>query len=224
VIEEPAVAAGPVAAAGGPFDRITPGQAGEAVASAPGRLKVSREKLLCFYPDFFSPLGVVKRHLLGHWEGVPYGVGLSSIAEHLDVGDSNAAVVISTSPLLVAAFTDEFDCIALLKFPDKFARLEKLDVGSRVLTSNAYMTGPKKPVRDLLVGPQATGRWHNVIPWIAHFLSDDTERMAELKRAIQPGLWKRTAELGAAFVKQHPGKARNGAPFLSHLPCITTWA
>ena len=41
------------------------------------------------------------------------------LKEQLLHGDSRAAVVVSVDPLLlVAAYTDELDCVALLRFPD----------------------------------------------------------------------------------------------------------
>ena len=43
---------------------------------------------------------------------------MDSIAEHLIFGDSRAAVVISIYPkLIVAAYSDELDCVAMLLFP-----------------------------------------------------------------------------------------------------------
>ena len=57
------------------------------------------------------------------------------MAEHLEHGDSRAAIVISTDPeLLIAAYTDELDCIAMLRLPKmplgsvylKFSRSIKL--------------------------------------------------------------------------------------------------
>jgi len=43
---------------------------------------------------------------------------IEAISNHLKMGDSRAAVVISIHPkLVIAAYTDELDCVAMLQFP-----------------------------------------------------------------------------------------------------------
>src|SRR5262249_51250149 len=79
------------------------------------------------------------------------------IEEQLQHGDSRAAIVVCTAPLLVAAYSDELDCIAMLRFPNTFAEEYKLWVGSRLLTVNTYGRGQKYD-EDLILGPNLIER------------------------------------------------------------------
>ena len=115
-------------------------------------------------------------------------VSPSAIDKHLQFGDSRAAVVVSVSPLLVAAYSDERDCVVMLKFPEELVATYRLKPGSRLITVNTYMQGPKRPVADLIEGPLSRGNWHNVIPMIADFLSDDTgtiETLSSPRRGLK---------------------------------------
>ena len=59
-------------------------------------------------------------------------------AEHLLLGDSRAAVVVSTNPLMVTAYSDEMDAAILLRFPAFLVSKYALQVGTRLLTVNTY--------------------------------------------------------------------------------------
>ena len=63
---------------------------------------------------------------------------MQRIAEHLEHGDSRAAIVVSTDPeLLIAAYTDELDCVAMLRLPkEPLVSKYSLLRGSRLLTVN----------------------------------------------------------------------------------------
>jgi hypothetical protein len=73
----------------------------------------------------------------------------------------------------------------------------------------------------LIEGPLSRGNWHNVIPMIADFLSDDMGTIESRKQAIKDEEWQRTAMLGAEYVQKKPGKARDGRPLDSWKPCVT---
>jgi hypothetical protein len=149
--------------------------------------------------------------------------------EHLQLGDSRAACVISIEPLVVAAYTDELDCVAMLGFPDWLAEEHRLNVGDRLLTVNTYRAGegsglvlaggrPDGIALDLEAGPGHTGRWINFYPVIAEFVSDDVERIAQRKAAISEKEWARCDRLGFASWRDHPKRRRNGSPFWSLQP------
>ncbi len=140
-------------------------------ASDPGNVSLSREKLEVLYPNFFAFSGLLMRLWKSLSGSAPFSA--STIEKHLQFGDSRAAVVISVSPLLVAAYSDERDCVVMLKFPEDLVATYRLKPGSKLITVNTYMKGPKRPVADLIEGPLSRGNWHNVIPMIADFLSDD---------------------------------------------------
>ena len=60
------------------------------------------------------------------------------IPEHLMRGDSRAALVLSTFPLLVAAYTDELDCVAVVELPQQVRSFLSVGVGDRLVTVDLY--------------------------------------------------------------------------------------
>jgi hypothetical protein len=139
------------------------------------------------------------------------------IAEQLQHGDSRAAVVVCTSPLLVAAYTDELDCIAMLRFPETFVAEYNLTEGSRLLTVNLYGESPPYQ-QDLILGPRLIKRWTGFHPIIAEFVSDDKGRIEARKSAISEGEWERTRVFGAEYLRSRPGVARDGRPVHASVP------
>jgi hypothetical protein len=122
------------------------------------------------------------------------------LREHLLRGDSRAAVVVSVSPLVVAAFSDDLDAVALLSFPPELAERYGLSVGSRLLTVNLYVNVPaahgdeRLYAVDLVPGPARSG-WSNFMPLIADFVSDDRDRIESRKRGISEEEWSRAERL-----------------------------
>jgi hypothetical protein len=123
----------------------------------------------------------------------------------------------SSTPLLIAAYTDELDCIALLRFPDELTREYALQTRARLLTVNRYTLGG--PISsDLENGPLSYGRFSNFMPIIADFVTDDVDRLHERKRAIAEDEWTRTWVLGQRYLERHGPLARDGRPPLSVRP------
>jgi hypothetical protein len=137
--------------------------------------------------------------------------------EHMQLGDSRAACVMSVEPLLVAAYTDELDCVTLLGFPAWLVEEYRLKAGGRLLTVNTYTRG-QHIAPDLAVGPRQLGRWVNFFPVIAEFVSDDLEQIAGRKAMITEEEWARCEYLGRASLRIHPNRRRNGSPFWSGQP------
>src|SRR5580698_1215941 len=99
-------------------------------ASDPGRIRISHPKLQQLRPDLFGMAGSFKA-LLGNLRlAFPERVYLG---EQLQNGDSRAAVCVSTNPLLIAAYSDELDCVAMLRFPEFLIGEYSLAVGARLL-------------------------------------------------------------------------------------------
>ena len=139
------------------------------------------------------------------------------VDEHLREGDSRAAVVISCSPLLVAAYTDELDCVAILRFPSEFKNRFALQQGSRLLTVNTYYV-LSSIAGDLIAGSGSFKRYQNFYPLIAEFLSDNSERIAQRKSQIAESEWDRCLLLGREYLVNRPGVVRDGSPFASFKP------
>ena len=104
-------------------------------ASHPGRIPISRRKLKALAPSFYPSAN------FGSWVSWLFGMMLmrrAALKMHLRYGDSRAAVVVSVAPLVVAAYSDEFDGVVLLQFPPELVQRFKLKVGSTLLTVNTY--------------------------------------------------------------------------------------
>jgi hypothetical protein len=138
------------------------------------------------------------------------------LIEHMLYGDSRAAVVVALDPILVAAYTDELDCVALLRFADT-AAVAPLKVGARLLTVNTYGVGTDHSA-DLVPGPQRTQRWQRFHPIIADFICADMAPVDVRKMAIADAEWERTLLLGLEYLAARPGMSRNGSPCLSAVP------
>jgi hypothetical protein len=178
-------------------------------ASRPGRIEISYERLEWF-----------RRKL--NWGHRYIGVGRvprERWAIHLRKGLAEPALVMRTKPLTVAVYTDEFDCVAMLRFTTIPAG-ENVREGDRLLAVNTFERMPEngpRLARDLVRGPGNASQWFSVHPVIADFLSDDAEAIAARKREISEFEWTRASELSFAYRKRFPRRLRDGNPYLSHL-------
>lgn len=187
---------------------------GSTTASDPGQIKLSLSKFRILRPDLFGLSGIlisIRKFFRG---GLPERVYAE---EHLQFGDSRAAVVITAAPLLIAAYTDELDCIAMLRFPDEFIHTYKLSPGDRLLTVNTYKDDSEYD-SDLIIGPKMLNRWSGFYPLIADFLTEDQKRLAERQSQINEKEWRRAEKMGRDYLKRYPGVARDGRPVYSSYP------
>ena len=143
---------------------------------------------------------------------------LTRIEEQLWHGDTRAAIVVKTDPLLVAAYTDELDCVAILHFNEALVSRYNLEIGSRLLTVNIYdYMDDGSYESDLTPGPRASGLYRNFTPLIADFLTDDLSRVAKRKAQIREDEWRRTEVLGQSYLSEKHARPRDGRPFWSSL-------
>ncbi len=186
-------------------------------ASHPGLVALSHRKLRILHPELYSTF-LWLQHLLSYSSVYPIkkrSFWRTYVEEHLMYGDSRAAVVISISPLLIAAYTDEIDCIAMLRFDDSFISSFRLTEGERLLTVNTYTDFVNGYEPDLKPGPNQHGRYGNFAPYIAEFLTEDGERLQRRKAEIDEGEWRKTEELGREHLSKHGTRARDGRPLRS---------
>jgi hypothetical protein len=180
-------------------------------ASNPGRVRLSRERLLRLEPASAE----FPDHLASRYASREEFEEM--LAEHLAGGDSRAACVVTLRSFLVAAYTDELDCIVLLRFPRLLATEHGLQAGDRLLTVNTYARGTRF-ASDLVPGTRQLGRWVNFYPVIAEFLSEDKQRIERRKAEIAESEWRRCAAMGVRYLREFPGRWRNGSPFWSVRP------
>lgn len=186
-------------------------------ATNPAGLTISRNKLRRLLPDLYGFRALIVRMGLRLNGDVPV---LVYIKEHLQHGDSRAAVVLSIDPLLVAAYTDEFDCVAVLRFATDLAEEYSLRVGQRLLAVNTYKNLQARDP-DLDFGPKMIPRWSGFYPIIADFISDDLEIIAARKDEIGNEEFERALAMGKSYLVKHPGLARDGRPVFASRPAIS---
>ena len=179
-------------------------------ASDPGGLEFATDRLKQLYPQYFRFLF---RKMVRASDPIPNLI--EAAVDHMRYGDSRAAVVISVSPFLVAAYTDELDCVALLRFPDSLRA--KYASGDRLLTVNTYASLPQV-VSDLIPGDADTGNWENFRPMIADFFSEQTGKIDARKNRISQPEWDRTEQLGREYLERMPNYQRDGFPFHCQFP------
>lgn len=183
-------------------------------ASDPGDIHLSHDKLKEFHPDLYET-----KKIMGLFNGLTreQKSWQAHFSEQLLYGDSRAAVVLSTSPLLVAAYTDELDCSVVLRFPANLVERYSLETGDHLLTVNAYEEGASI-VGDLSEGPETTGQYCNFSPLIAEFLSEDYGRIEYRKSTIDAAEWDRAERMGREYLERNGGNVRDGSPRSAEIP------
>jgi hypothetical protein len=184
-------------------------------ASHPGRIRVSPRKLRRLCPEYYAS-GVNPLVWLDAFLG-DRALRRFLVEDQLNHGDSRAAVIVSLDPLLIAAYTDELDCIALLRFPQEFVREYNLCQYEHLLTVNRYWRNPPL-APDLENGPFSYRRYTNFQPFIAEFLSDDSDRIRRQHYGINEQEWQRTMILGQQYLQRYGLTARDGHPSRCILP------
>ena len=181
-------------------------------AGNPGGMTLSPAKLRALQPQLLASEPPDQADRRRQW--------LQLIDEQLTGGDARAAVVIDAGQGLVAAYADELDCVALLKFDPRIASANDWKAGTRLLTVNTYTPRAQGLARDLVPGPKDSGHWGNVRPMIADLLTDDRARLAAAKAAIAEDEWTRALQLGRGALAAKTSKPRDGRP----LGCSTPGA
>ena len=171
-------------------------------ASCPVRLNISKEK----WNDIakFYNLGFFKRIKLNSQRG--------RVQEYVRFGDTQPAMVISESPLIIAAFSDEMDAVAMLKFPNDYVNKYNLKKYSRLITVNTYSY--RNIYNDIFAGKNYLKRYCDFNPNIGEFLSSETEKIERHKQNIPESIWRYVQGLGEAYIIKHNNKCRNGFWFV----------
>lgn len=142
---------------------------------------------------------------------------IKAVAHTLARGDSRAAVVIDAANGIVAAYTDELDCVMLLRFDPAVSLVHGWQEGTRLLSANSYAGRDDGVAADLLPGAGDKGRWGDFWPLIADLLTDDHARLAARKREIDPAEWERAAFMGRRALAAGT-TPRDGRPLASRQP------
>lgn len=181
----------------------------------PGQITLSKRKLQRLCPELFPSITrpwSVARWLVGDSMSMVYEIG--DILIH---GGSGPALVMSVDPLLVASYSQNIDCVAMLRFPGYLTNEYGLRPGSRLLTVlNAFVGG--RLASDLEHGPNSWRDCTNFVPIIADFLTEDIENLEKRKAGVKFGWWAWTQELGEQYLRKRGQSARDGRPTKSWIP------
>lgn len=184
--------------------------------------KISYSKLLCWILDFG----------ISNWLPLAKKIPIGLIKEHVMYGAAEPAIVVQISPVfLVAAYSEDIDCVAIISPPVGFVKKYKLQVGDRLLTVNTYsdMSDTDNLSIDLIAGenrlfqefdeyPNKKFMWNNFYPIIADFISDDLAAINQKKSMITEKEWCRATLLGTEYIEKFPNFYRHANPYISFLP------
>jgi hypothetical protein len=181
----------------------------QAVATDAALLTLSDERLRKVQPQLLDTAHWTREDDRARW--------LSDIRHALARGDARAAVVVDAATAVVASYTDELDCVVLLKFDPALAQAHGWRDGTRLLSANSYFRRDGGIAPDLRPGPGDEGRWGNVWPLIADLLTDDDAVLAARKKAIAEPEWERVLQLSRRALADRV-IPRDGRPVTSHHP------
>jgi hypothetical protein len=184
-------------------------------AQRPGLIPLSQVRLQRFHPELF----VVKPWMF--WLRKRYRedeLFKTHVAEHLRYGLAEPAIVVGLDPLLIAAYTNEIDCVAFLAFyskvkahpvygeyypqglADELIKRHNLRIGSRLLSVNTFeRVEVDGYAPDLIPGPKARGVYGHFSPFIADFLTLAPSRVEERKALIKESEWQRCQQLADEY-------------------------
>lgn len=183
-------------------------------STCPGGLTLSNRKLKELRPELYGLLGLICRIKDKRDFGFTQ---IRRIKEHIYFGDSQPAIVLSIDPLIIAAYSEDLDCIIPIKFPKIYAKKYKLKEKSRVLTINTYVR-TENPDKDIILGKNHSGLWGGIFPIIAEFVSDDKYIIKAKKKEFTEDLWGHVYKLGLEYREKYPDVCRDGRPIFSAIP------
>jgi hypothetical protein len=172
-------------------------------------LALSEDRLRKVQPQLFDTAQWSREDERAKW--------LRDIRHTLGRGDSRAAMVVDAANAIVASYTDELDCVVLLKFDPALALAHDWRDGTRLVSANSYLDRDNGVAPDLRPGPGDEGRWGNLWPLIADLLTDDAAGLAARKATIAEAEWNRAWDLGRRALANND-IPRDGRPVTSMAP------
>ena len=172
-------------------------------ASSPGRLQISDYKWR----------EIARAYRLGIRKKIKVQLIRSTVQDRLFYGDAQPAMVMSVSPFLVAAYSDEMDAVILLEFPKTLAEYNGLKQYDRLIAVNSYGAG-STVVPDIHIGKNYLGRWNDFDALIGDLLSDDSAKLRAHKDNVPEWLWQTVREMGEAYIRDYRKSARKGFWFI----------
>ncbi len=161
-------------------------------------------KLSVSYKKFYQ---IRKMLGLSFSQKIYYDMKFELIATAMKFGDTQPAVVYSVKPFIVAAYSDEFDAVVFLSFPDELAETYKLEPGARLTTSNLY-DAEGDMADDIIPGEGYTRRFTDLTPVVQLFFGKKDDKIKQNTELFDESVWDRVSEKAGEYAKT--GKSRNG--------------
>lgn len=156
-------------------------------ASLPGMLPMSKEKYRQIVKDILKVDAIHLYEVIGNF---PF------FNENFIYGDTQPAIVVSLSPLVISAYSDELDAVLFLKFPEDLGRTYKLHRGMRLTAANTYPDAKSVP-KDIFPGQNYNSQFKDFTPMIHLFFSYDDERALALTSHFDEDVWAYVERLTA---------------------------
>lgn len=167
----------------------------------PGGFKLSKKKLQEVYELLNFDKNTIKK----------VKKNLKGIKSTLLNGDTQMAKVINYSPLLIAIYSDEFDGVLILKFPDKFVEQYDLSKSKKMVCVNSYWPkGVFSIVDDIIPGDNCSYEYRDIIPFVPLFLTDDENRCEEMTKIFSDKHWEYFEKMIKEYEKEKPEQYRDG--------------
>lgn len=135
---------------------------------------------------------------------------INSAAQVLLHGDTQPALVCSTEPLLVAAYSDAMDAVVMLKFPSELIPMYDLKIGTRLVSSTAYNKAKGEPAADIILGESYTGEFIDFYPIVQLFIAGDDEKIRARTELFSEEEWAKVERLAIEYLSERPDKMRDG--------------
>ena len=170
-----------------------------AQAENPGKVKFSYKKYYSFR-NRINPTFASRFHS---------DMCIEAVTRALFYGDTQPALVMSVSPLTVAAYSDEIDGVLMLRFPEGLAERYSLYPGMRLTTSNVYFRWEEFPA-DVMIGENFCRRYNDFMPIVQLFIGKNDEKILAKAGLFSEDVWNRVSEKAAAYTEKHPDLCRDG--------------
>ena len=170
-----------------------------AQAENPGKVKFSYKKYYSFRNRINTTFG-------GRFHA---DMCIDGVTRALFYGDTQPALVVSVSPLTVAAYSDEIDGVLMLRFPDTFVEKYSLYPGMRLTTSNVYFRLEQFPA-DIVIGENFCRRYNDFLPIVQLFIGKNDEKIKAKTALFSEDVWNRVSEMAARYTEKLPDTYRDG--------------
>lgn len=138
-----------------------------------------------------------------------------NIQEHIYYGDTQPAKVLSIYPLIIASYSDEFDAVVLLEFPNEYVQIYNLKKNDRLITINRYNCVPTIGMAsDIVPGPYCSYQYRDFTPIVALFVCQNEKHYNRKVKSIEDDEWERLDKMTDVYLEKKTYEVRNGFKYL----------